>query len=39
MEYAGLEIPIVLCITLPISLQKANGNAGPASALESIGAE
>ena len=38
MEYAGLDIPIDLCIALPCSRQIGIGNAGPASALESAGA-
>ena len=38
-ECAGLEIPVHLCIASPFSRQIANGNAGPATALESEGAE
>ena len=37
-EYAGLEIPVFLCITSSFSRQIANHNAGPSSALESMGA-
>ena len=36
-DSAGLEIPIDLCIASPFSRQKANGNGGPASALDSMG--
>ena len=38
-EYAGLEIPVFLCIASSFSRQIANGNAGPSSALESMGAK
>ena len=36
-DYAGLEIPVDLCIASPFSRQIAIGNAGPISALESMG--
>ena len=36
-EYAGLEFPVDLSIALPFSRQIAIGNAGPTSALESMG--
>ena len=38
-EYGGLEIPDFLCIALSFSWQIANVNAGPTSALESMGAK
>ena len=37
MEYAGLGIPVDLCIASPFSQQIAKQSAGPASALESMG--
>ena len=39
MEYAGLEILVDLYIASPFSWHKAIGNAGPALALESMGAK
>ena len=39
MEYAGLDIAVILCIASPFSLQIAIGNAGPSLALESMGAK
>ena len=36
-EYAGLEFPVNSCIASPFSRQIANVNAGPSSALESMG--
>ena len=36
-EDSGLGVPVNLCIASPISRQIAIGNAGPASALESMG--
>ena len=36
-DHAGLEIPVDLCIASPFSRQIAIGNAGPTSALESMG--
>ena len=39
MEDAGLEIPIGLTIASPFSWQMAIGNAGPTSALKSMGAK
>ena len=38
-EYAGLEISDFLCNASPFSRQIANGNAGPTSTLESMGAK
>ena len=38
-DYAGPEIPVDLCIASPFSRQIANANAGPTSALESMGAK
>ena len=38
-DHAGLEILVDLCIALPFSRQIAIGNAGPTSALESMGAK
>ena len=38
-ENAGLDIVVKLCIASPFSLQMANGNAGPISTLESMGAK
>ena len=37
--YAGLEIAVILVIASLFSRQIAIGNAGPTSALESMGAE
>ena len=37
-DHAGLEIPVDLCIASPFSRRIAIGNAGPTSALESMGA-
>ena len=36
-DYAGLDIAVILCIAWPFSWQIANGNAGPTSALDSMG--
>ena len=36
-EYEGLDIAVILCIASPFSRQIAIGNAGPTSALESMG--
>ena len=38
-EYAGLKISVNSHIASPFSRQIANGNAGPSSALESMGAK
>ena len=38
-KYAGLKIPVDMCIASPFSWQIAIGNGGPASALESMGAK
>ena len=38
-DHAGLEIPVNSRIASPFSWQIANGNAGPTSALESMGAK
>ena len=38
-DHAALEIPVNSRITSPFSRQIANGNAGPTSALESVGAK
>ena len=38
-DHAGLEIPVNSRIASPFSRQIANGNAGPSSALESMGAK
>ena len=38
-EYAGREISVNLCIASAFSRQMANRNAGPVSALESMGAK
>ena len=38
-DYAGLEIAVKLCIASPYSRQIAIGNAGPTSALDSMGAK
>ena len=39
MDYAGLDISVILCIASPFSQQIANTNAGPTSALKSMGAK
>ena len=38
-DHAGPEFAVFLCIALAYSRQKANVNAGPASALDSMGAK
>ena len=38
-EYAGLEIPVNLCIASVFLQQKAIANVGPVSAFESMGAK
>ena len=38
-EYAGLEFPVNLCIAWPFSWQIVNVNAGPTTALDSMGAK
>ena len=36
-DHAGLKIPVNSCIASPFSRPIVNGNAGPTSALESMG--
>ena len=38
-EYAGLDIAVILCIASPFSRQIVIGNAGPGTALESMGSK
>ena len=39
MDHAGLDIAVILGIVSPFSRRIAIGNAGPTSALESMGAK